>query len=43
MDYIAQMKSDSSRTRCAKSDETPKVCYRNMAPNKGWHLAQPEN
>ena len=34
MEYIAQKQSDSPRARCAKSGESPKVCYNTKAPNK---------
>jgi hypothetical protein len=32
MEYIAQKQSDSPCTRCAKSDESLKVCYKPHAP-----------
>jgi len=34
MEYNVQKQSDSSRTRCAKSDESLKVCYKPHAPKK---------
>jgi len=34
MEYIAQTNSDSLRTRCAKSDESHKISYKNTTPTK---------